>query len=191
MAWRRPPSAAALLAALSGLAGCGGSGGAGTTATQPPPAPRKTQQWAFVSMGPGARSVRIAYTYGGCDRDPRERVVATARAVRIVVTVAVPSNPRKACIAIARSARPEVRLEAPLAGRRLLGWAGAEQPDPGACRPRRRLPRVVGLAAADARRALAETGLRPTGAASGAVTAQRPAAADCVDAGARVVLSAR
>lgn len=191
---RRPSGSALAIAALAALAGCGGSadGEPGAATGTPRDVERHRVAWDFVTMGPRQRTIRIAYGYGGCEHTPREAVVRRAESVRITVTVAEPVASTVACPAIARIARPSVSLGAPLGGRRLLGWSGRVQtPRSRHCAPRPQLPSVLGMAAPDARGALAAAGWRVRGPLTGTIAAQRPDPGTCLPQGRRVALVAR
>ncbi|HVW17019.1 MAG TPA: PASTA domain-containing protein [Solirubrobacteraceae bacterium] len=180
----RIATAVAALAALAGATPAAGQDGR-----------VRAVAYGVTGVGPSGRSVAIAFTYGGCEDDPRVTVHETATAVGIGVTVRDRGGPDVACPAIAVLARRTVRLSAPLEGRRILGWtarAGAMPPSAACPDGASALARVVQMAAGDARRLLRGRGLvARTSADAGEVTAQRPAAGTCVRAGSVVRLTVR
>jgi hypothetical protein len=136
-------------------------------AEPPAPAPRAVD-WSL--SGAGARSLIVQPgTTGGCDQgDPKVTVEESARRITVSVTILSVQGPDVVCPAIARLNTPvTVRLDAPVAGRAVVGegrddhpGAALEQARPDAPRPR--VPRVLGLSAADARAALCNWRLAAT-----------------------------
>ena len=103
---------------------------------------------------------------GGCDPEPSAAVTETPDAVEIHVRHAAPAPGPCPAIMIFDTLR--IRLQAPIAGRALVGQSFDQAP------PALRVPRVLQLDAKDARFALRAQGLRPAGIRSGAVTWQSP-----------------
>ncbi|HEU4656768.1 MAG TPA: hypothetical protein VFR97_04560 [Capillimicrobium sp.] len=141
-------------------------------------------EWTLAGAGKGARSIVVQPgIWGGCDQGPpKVRVTESETEIAVEAVVLEPEGVESMiCPAIAGLSEPErVRLEAPVGGRRVVGpqrivRPGAAIPQvPGAVPA---VPRVVGLAASDARGVLCGWRVRARGARGDAVvTAQRPAA---------------
>lgn len=137
-------------------------------------------EWALAGVGPGARSIVVQPGFwGGCDKGPpKVRVTEGASEISVEVVVQEPDGiEAMICPMIARSSPPtRVALDAPVDGRRVVGPQRLTRP--GAAmesRPgvERRVPRVVGLAARDARQALCGWLVRGTGATGDAVVARQ------------------
>jgi hypothetical protein len=111
---------------------------------------RKPIHWSLVQVGPDQRSVEVSVRYGGCEGDPVGTATEAANSIRIKVTVESPTDPHAVCPAIARIRDIAVPLKARLAGRRI---------DEAAMEPSARVPRLVGLAPADANRLALADGL--------------------------------
>ena len=141
-------------------------------------------EWVLAGVGQGGRTLIVQPgIYGGCDQGtPDVAVDADASAIVVTVTVKTVQGPDIACPAIARYAEARrVRLAQPVAGRPVSGDRQARRPGaaldfraPSAGRPR--VPRVVGLAGADARQVLCAWRIRATPAGRGRVVAQHPRA---------------
>jgi hypothetical protein len=115
-------------------------------------------RWSLVGTGPGARSLVIRYEHGACDGVARATATGTSTAIRIRVTRSGPTGgvPR-ACPQVVGLFRLTVHLRNPVGGRRIHGGTpGAPLPTPSGPRA---VPRVLGLAPADARSVLAANGL--------------------------------
>jgi hypothetical protein len=115
-------------------------------------------RWVLTESGRGGRSIVVSYDGGGCAGEATARVTETGSAIRVVLdqTAWIPED-GEACTADLRVYRLKVRLAAPVAGRRVRGqgderrvlFAGPFDPD-----GQRLVPRMIGLAPADALRAL-------------------------------------
>ena len=123
--------------------------------------------WDVVSVGPHARSLDLVFITGGCLSPTADAsVVETAASVTVTVTLTDQSAPGVACPDFARYATTSVPLSAPLAVRvirgrpaaGLNGYAGALINVGGHLDVR--VPRLVGLAPADANHTLDLDGLR-------------------------------
>jgi len=143
-------------------------------------------EWAVAGVGEGARTLVIQPGIGGgCDEGrPRVAVREGRGRIRVSVTIRSAEGPDVACPAIAHYHEPvTVRLDAPVAGRAIGGpqrsgrpgfVLDSRPPQPG---PTVAVPRVAGLRAADARRALCAWRIRARGATGAATVAvQRPRA---------------
>lgn len=127
--------------------------------------------WALAGVDRDERSLVVQPGWwGGCDQGPPEvRVAETATGISIETVVREPDGIESMiCPAIARTSPPvRVELTAPVEGRRVTGPQRSTAP--GAALPpspvaERRVPRVTGLAAADARRVLCGWLVRARGA---------------------------
>jgi hypothetical protein len=170
---------------------------AAASALQARPAPARGERrvpagFGVLGTGPTQRAIAIGFIYGGCEHAPRVSVAETARSVRIRVTIAEPTGRDVVCTAIARIARLAVRLRAPLHGRRILGWTARATVAPSPrCGRRVAAPRVLGMAAADATRALREQGFQAVVTRGGReIVVQHPAARTCMSRGGTVRLVA-
>jgi hypothetical protein len=183
---RRRTGAAAVLAGVAAIAPAGA-----LATTDPVPAvpgaatalAAKPLAWTLAGVSRDGRSLLVRPgTYGGCDQGPPAiAVTETDRAVRVSVTVQTPTDPTVICTQIAHLPPTRaVALRAPVAGRAIGGpqrttRPGAAFPDAAGPVGRERVPRVVGLRAADARSVLCAWSLRARpGAGSGTVIAQTP-----------------
>nr|MBA2349331.1 hypothetical protein [Solirubrobacterales bacterium] len=114
--------------------------------------------WGFGGIGDSQRTVRIIVPGGtGCGASLAPPIVEeTDRSVRITARIAFPdvADPRP-CPAILIFAPQFVTLEAPLAGRTLLGANPRQVSGP------RRVARVVGLSPGDAITVLRARGIEP------------------------------
>jgi len=118
--------------------------------------------WALAGVGSGGRTLVVQPgVYGGCDQGtPRVSVRERPSGIVVRVTVKTVQGPEVVCPAIARYAPAHsVRLAQPVGGRPVSGDLRADTPGfvlvsrrPGATAPR--VPRVIGLASADARQVL-------------------------------------
>ena len=133
-------------------------------AVAPPAGAAVTQvaaQWEVHQVGPHQRSLELLWQGGGCDQpgDAKATVSETGRAVLIDVRKDV--NPTDVvCPAIAFIAPLTVKLQHPLRGRLIYGRPRSPAsawltPQPGRADGRRFVPRLIGFASRDARRALA------------------------------------
>lgn len=176
---------AGVAAALAAAVACVGDAGATTDPVAPvagaaPTAP-KTLSWSLVGVSRDGRALLVRPgSYGGCDTGPPAvAVTATATTVALSVTVQSPTDPAVVCPQIAvLPPIQSVALSAPIAGRRVTGPQRTTSPG-AAYRDTldrsARVPRVIGLRAADARSVLCAWGLRPRpGAGAGTVAAQTP-----------------
>jgi hypothetical protein len=139
----RSRAALVLVAAASAAAG-----GATARAAEAGSA-RQAVSWSLVQAGPNERSLDVSFGYGGCESDPKAEAAESPHGLRITVTVEVPQQRGIVCPAIARIGRMRVALRAPIRGRPLLGSWRVSSPGFGRART---VPRVIGLAAGDARR---------------------------------------
>jgi hypothetical protein len=143
-------------------------------APSPPEGKRfEDERWVVQSVSADGRVLVVQGAGGGCGHDPRAIATETAAAVRIRVLQLVPadlSNIR--CAANVRIDVLRVRLSAPIAGRALIGQSLGTA-TVGLSR-RLRVPRMLGLPAADARFALRAQGFRVRGPLRGVVRGQLP-----------------
>jgi hypothetical protein len=139
------------------------------------PATRTAVAFGLTGVGPSGRSIGVRFGYGGCQGAPRASAVETSASVRLSVTVRDVADPLVACPAIARIGRRVVTLRAALRGRRILGWTAMASEPTSRCPGAIGVPRVLGMASADARRLLDGLGLRPSASTGGEVVGQRPA----------------
>jgi PASTA domain-containing protein len=156
--------------------------------------------WSLVQVGPRERSLEASVSWGACESKPVLRVRESARTVAVDAVIEHPRNPREMCILIALEARPTVRLKRPLAGRSILG-ASKTAPYSLPKTPMRdgssyaEMPRLLGLAPADAKRLLHDLRLpvetHSVGETSGLprVVAQSPPVGSRIRRDARFVLS--
>jgi PASTA domain len=185
-------------AAVAIAFGVGSEATAGAAVTQVP------AQWDVLGVGPGARSLRLVYLVGGCESGPPTVAAAeTAASVTVTVTVQDNQSPGIACPADLGYATTSVALSAPLGGRAILGRPATPVGFyPGGLlnvhgRLELSVPRLLGMAPADARRTLDLYGLQerahagPRRGGLRRVVAQRPRAGTRVrpDAGVRVAFS--
>lgn len=130
------------------------------------------EPWVVLSASADGRVLRVQGG-GGCGHDARATATETASTVAIRVQQLVPAQPsRVPCHAIARIDDLRVRLSAPIAGRPLIGQSlrGAAIGLSG----HPRMPRVIGLRAADAAFALRAQGFHVSDVPRGTVRGQRP-----------------
>jgi hypothetical protein len=141
--------------------------------------------WALAGVGAGGRALVVQPgVFGGCDQGtPRVSVHETASDVVVTVTVRTTQGPDVVCPAIAKYAPAQtVRLSRPVAGRPVSGDLQSDRPgflldSHTPTSPRARVPRVVGLASADARQVLCSALIRTAPyRGGGRVVAQRPRA---------------
>ena len=123
--------------------------------------------WVVNQVSADGRTLVLWTQRGGCDPEPSATVSETPESVEIHVSHGAPVSDGP-CPAIMRFDRLRVRLKEPISGRSLIGQSLVQAPRAV------RVPRVVRLAAEDARFALRAQGLRPTGLRSGAITWQSP-----------------
>ncbi len=141
-----------------------GTGPAGPTDPAPAPGGQGWRDvgltWTLAGTGPAGRSLVVRPgTYGGCQQGPpRIVVVETRRAIRVAAFVREPVATDVVCTVIAHvPPLRRVALRAPIAGRAIAGPLRRRAPGAafeGLLDVAPRLPRVVGLRAADARDAL-------------------------------------
>jgi hypothetical protein len=148
---------------------------------------RVASPWALVDVKRDRRALKLVYESGGClRRDGHATVTETASSIEIavdqgqVVAMDTPGG-QFACTRELRYLRLVVRLDAPVGGRRVIGgprsksvgWSRvATSPDG---RVIQLAPRVLGLAAPDARALLRAQDIEPEGARRGRVVRQDPA----------------
>jgi hypothetical protein len=150
----QPRTALAVLAAGSAAA----AGGCPTAQALEPGAVRRSIPWSLVQAGPNERSLEVSFAYGGCERNPQADAAESGHGLRITVTVESPQQSGLVCPAFERLARERVPLVRPIRGRPLLGsWKVSST----GVAPARTVPRVTGLAPADARRVVAEWNVLP------------------------------
>jgi hypothetical protein len=133
-------------------------------------------QWSLAKVSPSGRYLAIVGVGGGC---AGPLVVTDVRQTATTVTVSVnqsqgfPEGPAEACTADYKVLHAGVRLDAPLAGRALVGQWRFPVMRLGAA-----VPRMVGARAGDAMRALANVNVhtRLIGPVNGTVIRQSPAA---------------
>jgi hypothetical protein len=143
-------------------------------APAPPPAPDPPPleatveaPWVVKRVSADGQTLVLWARRGGCDPETSAAVTETPDSVEIRVRHAPPA-PGGPCPANMIFDKLRVRLQEPISGRALVGQSLDEAP------PALRVPRMVQLAAKDARFALRAQGLRPTGIRGGAVTWQAP-----------------
>jgi hypothetical protein len=133
-------------------------------------------QWSLLRISPSGRTLVIGTPGGGCFRPPQvtvEHEDAVAVQLQVRMTYLVPDGEHEACTADFRIERASVTLSAPLAGRRLVDqWRLSLFTIPSAP-----APRMVGVRAGDALRALANQDIptRLVGPVDGTVVRQRAA----------------
>jgi hypothetical protein len=157
------------------------------TTRQPVPA-----QWTLMNISPSGRLLQIGALDGGCQSAPvgvtkTEDAASVALTVTLQALVFDPGEPVPPCAPAIEPYRADVRLDRPLAGRRLttlvrlprVALATTNAPT----RTGPRAPRLTGANAADALRALANLGLKAhlLGPPSSTVLRQRPAAGQPLD----------
>ena len=130
--------------------------------------------WQLTGISANGRTLRIVYEVSGCLHDDGTPVVdeSAPDAVRITVRQTVDTGPYVVCALFLAYHPLDVPLATPLAGRRVAGG-----PDLAAASLRpERMPRVIGLRRADARRALERQDIatRVLGRAGGVIRAQSP-----------------
>jgi PASTA domain len=149
---------------------------------------RVISPWELRDVKRNRRAVKIVYESGGClRRDGRATVTETSSSIKIavdqgqVVAMDTPDG-EFACTDELRFLSLVVRLSAPVGGRRVVGGPRSEfvdGPHRFTTAPGGRLiplaPRVLGLAAQDARALLERQGIEATGARRGRVVSQSPA----------------
>jgi hypothetical protein len=149
---------------------------------------RVTSSWQLMDVTRDRRTLRLVYQSGGCLRgDGRATVTETRDRIEIavdqgqVVAMDTPDG-EFVCTADLQFLRLDVRLDGPVRGRRVAGAPrieGFDFPSRTATLPGGRIvalvPRVLGLAARDARALLSRQGFEPHGARRGRVVAQTPA----------------
>jgi hypothetical protein len=185
------PAAAVSLAAIA-------AGTAVATAQDPPEYNAKCGEfdcriervpsaWELLDVKRDRRAVKIVYRSGGCFQDDgRATVTETRSRIEIavdqgkVVAMDTPDGDF-ACTSDLRFFTLIVRLDGPVGGRRVVGgpradlaggWSRSAEQDG---RIVALAPRVLGLAAQDARKLLRNQGIEVTGARSGRVVRQQPA----------------
>jgi hypothetical protein len=133
-------------------------------------------KWSLEKVSPSGRYLVIAGAGGGC-AGPLQVTDVRESAKTVALTVeqsqGVPDGPFEACTADYKFLTVGVRLNAPLAGRKLIGqWRF------GLARSWAEVPRMVGARAGDAMRALANRSVhaRLLGPVDGTVLRQSPAA---------------
>jgi hypothetical protein len=138
-------------AAVGLVVGLAGAGPTGALVRSETPA-----VWQVAGVGPGQRSLDIIFTVGGC-LGPGAR--ASVRETRTSVTLAVREDAPargglgQACPLFVGQGTLHVPLAAPLAGRRVLGQSPTGLVVAGG-KLRFKVPRLIGFAPGDARRAL-------------------------------------
>lgn len=153
----RRTGAAGVAAAVGLAVGLAGAGPTGALVRSETPA-----VWQVAGVGPGQRSLDIIFTVGGC-LGPGAR--ASVRETRTSVTLAVREDAPargglgQACPLFVGQGTLHVPLAAPLAGRRVLGQSPAGSFIPTGLvvaggKLRFKVPRLIGFAPGDARRAL-------------------------------------
>jgi hypothetical protein len=152
---------------------------------------REQFPWQLVDVSEDGRKVRIVFFYGGCQRlDPQPiALTESTEAIHIAVTgTRLEADPGQQipCAAIAHMPLRWIKLDRPVAGRRVTGGSATLSSDrhktvwrlryegPGTLVPL--IPRTVGLRASDARTLLLRQGFRVRGTRHGTVTSQRPRA---------------
>jgi hypothetical protein len=132
------------------------------------PSHYEDEAWAVLRVSPSGRVLVVQAVGGGCGHDPRAIVTERSDAVEIHVQQLAPADPDAICPMIARIDTMRVQLSRPIAGRPLVRQSLRSTT------PAATMPRVLGLAAADARFALRAQGLRVRADRHGTVRAQRP-----------------
>jgi hypothetical protein len=125
------------------------------------------QKWILDAISRDQRNLMLVFPSGGCTYDKgRAHLEESRDAVRIRVEARDPRVSRP-CTSDLRAGKATVRLRAPLSGRRVLGAQRIGFMEPLGVRSVRRgeyyirlVPRVAGLAVADARRLLDAHGFR-------------------------------
>ena len=166
-----------LAGAMVAMAALAGGVGGGDLVDRP-------LDWALAGVGAGGRALVVQPgVYGGCDQGvPQVSVRERASELVVTVTVKTVQGPEVVCPAIAKYAPAQtVRLSRPVAGRPVSGDLQAQAPGfvldarTPAGSSRLRVPRVVGLASADARQELCSWRIRTAPYRSGGrVVTQRP-----------------
>jgi hypothetical protein len=115
-------------------------------------------RWVLTESGGDGRSIVVSYSGGGCAGEATPRVSQTRSAIRVVLDQEawIPED-GEACTADLRVYRLKVRLGAPVAGRRVRGQGDERDvlfAGPFDANGQRLVPRAIGLAPADALRAL-------------------------------------
>ncbi|MEA2299762.1 MAG: hypothetical protein QOE44_297 [Solirubrobacteraceae bacterium] len=153
-----------MAAAVGLVVGLAGAGPTGALVRSETPA-----VWQVAGVGPGQRSLDIIFTVGGC-LGPGAR--ATVREIRTSVTLTVREDAPtrgglgQACPLFVGQGTLHVPLAARLAGRRVLGQSPVGSFIPTglvvvAGKLRYKVPRLIGFAPGDARRALASDPFHP------------------------------
>jgi hypothetical protein len=148
---------------------------------------RVPSRWELLDVKRDRRALKIVYESGGCFQDDgRATVTETRSRIEIavdqglVVAMDTPDGDF-ACTSDLRFFNLIVRLDGPVAGRRVVGgprtklagmWSRAAERN-GRLIPL--APRVLGLAAQDARKLLMQQGFEVTGPGRGRVVGQEPA----------------
>lgn len=125
----------------------------------------KDAPWALMSVSRDGRTLFVRYASGGCDYGGHAKVTESSATITIRVTQFTRTGPGVACTAILEELLLSVRLSRPVAGRRLAGNFCPLKTTPGCPPPGpievvrgsdvlREVPRMTGLAVADARLAL-------------------------------------
>jgi hypothetical protein len=147
--------------------------------------------WSLLEVSPTGRWLSVGVVGGGCDMGLRVTGTETPTTVRLDVQMlaTVPDGPNEGCTSDIRRFRSGALLTRPLAGRQLvdqwrIGMFQAKGWESGSCegggrRPltcRALAPRVIGVRAGDALRALANQGFktRLAGPLDGTVIRQKP-----------------
>jgi hypothetical protein len=149
---------------------------------------RVSKKWRLLDVKRARSALKLGYVSGGCYRgDGRATVTETVSTIEIALdeglVVAMDTADGKfACTSELRSRQVVARLDGPIHGRRVLGGSPLERyigPSRSTSDPDGRIialaPRVLGLAAQDARMLLTRQHIEATGALRGRVVAQSPA----------------
>ena len=175
-------------ASLAAAAALAAAAGPGTAAPTSDTATATPAPWALISVSRDQRTLFVRYESGGCYYGGHAKVTQTATTVVIEVSQYLDST-AQVCPAIVGFPLLAVPLGSPIAGRRLAGNRCPVAPSTGCPPPGpvevfhnndvlRQVPRLVGLAVADARGALRRQGFAVAVRGRGpVVVGQRPAAA--------------